>query len=50
MSYPTRAAAFASLREFNVETRKLHIIVSFWSELYGGVRYARVYTGKKAKP
>lgn len=45
MSYVTRAQAVDSLREFSPQLRKLHLIVSFYSERHGCTRYARALIG-----
>jgi hypothetical protein len=47
MSYATRAAAIASLREFSPALRKAHIIVKFYSEAFGCHRFARVLSTKR---
>jgi hypothetical protein len=43
MSYATRAAALASLREFSPITRQRHHIVRFWSSAFNTYRFARVF-------
>ena len=49
MTYPTRNAALASLREYIPELRKAHQIVRVYSEKYGAYRYGRVLVGQPAK-
>ena len=42
MSYQTRRAAVASLREFSPWLREAHTIVRFWSTTHNAWRYCRV--------
>jgi hypothetical protein len=42
MTFATRKAAIASLREFAPWLREHHRIVRFYSEKYGAFRYGRV--------
>ena len=41
MSYPTKSAAIASLREFSPAVRARHAIVRFWSTKHNAWRYGR---------
>ena len=43
MSYATRAAALASLREFSPPVRAAHHIVKFWSATHSAYRHARIF-------
>lgn len=43
MTYTTRRAAIASLREFTPAYRAAHHVVRYWSETYSAYRYARVF-------
>jgi cellulose synthase/poly-beta-1,6-N-acetylglucosamine synthase-like glycosyltransferase len=49
VSYPTRRAAIASLREFAPWLREMHVIVRYWSEVYGAHRYTRVLRSVKSR-
>lgn len=41
MSFATRRAALASLREFAPWLRAMHTVVRYWSTTYGTHRYVR---------
>ena len=46
MSYSTKSAAIASLREFAPWLRQAHTIVRFWSATHNAWRYSRILNAR----